>query len=59
MRRAASCAIEFAKLAPLHETGSLVAPIRLRALAVALVWLLLGSAHYGINRRGQLRPVPC
>ena len=36
MRRAASCASELAKVAPLCETGSIVIPTKLQALAVAL-----------------------
>jgi hypothetical protein len=42
----------------LHEFGSIVTPTRLRALVVALVWLLLGSVHHGISRRGRLRRSP-
>ena len=58
MRHTAPCAIEFAKPVPLHESGSIVAPTRLRALAVALVWLLLGSVRHGISRRGRPRRSP-
>jgi len=58
VRRTASCAIEFAKPVPLREAGSIVAPTKLRALAVALVWLLLGSVRHGISRRGRLRRSP-
>src|SRR4051812_35514256 len=36
----------------LPEAGSIIAPIRLQALAVALV-LLLGSVCNGISRRGR------
>jgi hypothetical protein len=39
----------------LHESSSIVAPTRLRALAVVLVWLLLGSVHHGISRRSRPR----
>ena len=58
MRRTASCAIEFAKPAPLREAVSIVAPTKLRALAVALVWFLLGSVRHGISRRGRPRYSP-
>jgi hypothetical protein len=58
VRRIASYATEFAKLVPLHESGSIVAPTRLRAPAVALVWFLLGSVRHGISRHGRPRRSP-
>jgi hypothetical protein len=42
----------------LHESGSIVAPTRLRALVIVLVWFLLGSVHHGISRRGRPRRGP-
>jgi hypothetical protein len=58
VRRTASCAIGSAKHVPLPESGSIVALTRLRALAVALVWFLLGSVRHGISRRGRPRYSP-
>jgi hypothetical protein len=58
VRRTASCAIEFAKPVPLREAGSIVAPTKLRALALALVRFLLGSVRHGISRRGRPRYSP-
>jgi hypothetical protein len=43
---------------PLYESGSIVAPTRLRGLAVALVWLVLVSVRHGISRRGRPRYSP-
>jgi hypothetical protein len=42
----------------LHESRSIVALTRLRELVVAFVWLLLGSVHHGISRRGRPRRSP-
>ena len=52
------CAIEFANPVPLQESGSIVALTKLRALAVTLVWLLLGSILHGVSRRGRPRYSP-
>src|SRR6478609_8111567 len=52
------CAIEFANPVPLHGSASIVALTRLQALAVTLVWVLLGSILHSVSRCGQPRYSP-